>query len=339
MRFRGLDLNLLVSLEALLTRQNVTRAAESLFIGQSAMSGALARLRTHFGDPLIVRVGHSMRLTPLAECLVDPVREILLRADALTALRPSFDPSQANREVVVTASDYAQSVLLLPLVSRLAREAPGVSMRVIEYGPAGVEAFGRSESHLMTTPSFLLTAAASETALLTDDYVCIAAVDNDEVGEKLTLDQYQTLPHVARYEATSRMINWENRTLARYGVTRNIQLVLPHVSLIPAAVAITPYIATVQRRLAALHAPNLPIKLVDPPFRFEPLDLRLQWWPHHDADPAFKWLRGIILEEAQALLHPPATHAPHCELRTVAGHVVPTIRSGPAPQQARGLVS
>ena len=76
MRFHRLDLNLLVALDALLTTQNVTRAAERLCLSQSAMSGCLARLRAHFEDELIVPVGRRMVLTPLGSGLVRPLREL-----------------------------------------------------------------------------------------------------------------------------------------------------------------------------------------------------------------------------------------------------------------------
>ena len=77
MHLNRFDLNLLVALDALLTERNVTRAAERVFIAQPAMSRALARLRRHFDDPLLVRVGRELRLTPVAEALVEPVRAAL----------------------------------------------------------------------------------------------------------------------------------------------------------------------------------------------------------------------------------------------------------------------
>ena len=87
MRYHKLDLNLLTALKALLTEKNVTRAGESVHITQPAMSGILARLREYFGDPLIVPVGRKMELTPLAESLVEPLTDALLRIDATTTMR------------------------------------------------------------------------------------------------------------------------------------------------------------------------------------------------------------------------------------------------------------
>lgn len=75
MELQLFDLNLLVALDALLTERNVTRAGNRLNLSQSAMSGALARLRHYFDDELLVPVGRQMALTPVAEGLVEPVRD------------------------------------------------------------------------------------------------------------------------------------------------------------------------------------------------------------------------------------------------------------------------
>ena len=79
MDFGGLDLNLLVALDALFAARSVSRAGERLHLSQSATSGALARLREAFHDPLLVQVGRKMTLTPLAEGLIEPVRDFSSR--------------------------------------------------------------------------------------------------------------------------------------------------------------------------------------------------------------------------------------------------------------------
>src|SRR5262245_4933192 len=112
MRFNRLDLNLLVALDALLAEQNITRAAERLHLSQSAVSGALARLREHFQDELLVQVGRRMTRTPLAESLAQPVREILAQVQATVERRPGFDPSTSDRQFSIMVSDYVTTVLM-----------------------------------------------------------------------------------------------------------------------------------------------------------------------------------------------------------------------------------
>src|ERR1700734_2102617 len=116
MRFHGLDLNLLVALDALLTHRNVTRAAAQLNLSQSALSGALARLREHFDDELVVQVGRRMEPTPLAQTLIEPLHDILLKTKSLVTATPSFDPRTSSRRISMIASDYSTEVLMLDLL-------------------------------------------------------------------------------------------------------------------------------------------------------------------------------------------------------------------------------
>ncbi|RYF45832.1 MAG: LysR family transcriptional regulator, partial [Comamonadaceae bacterium] len=112
MRYQRIDLNLLSALDALLTERNVTRAAERMYMTQSAMSGVLSRLRDYFGDPLLVQVGRTMQLSPRAESLIEPVRNILLQVDATLGVKPEFVPELDDRKFRVIASDYVTQVLL-----------------------------------------------------------------------------------------------------------------------------------------------------------------------------------------------------------------------------------
>src|SRR4029434_1591433 len=104
------DLNLLVALDALLTERNVTRAGNRLNLSQSAMSGALARLRHYFHDELLVPVGGQMAWTRVAEGLVEPVRAILVRIRGTLGSKPQFDPLTATRNMSLAVSDHAAAI-------------------------------------------------------------------------------------------------------------------------------------------------------------------------------------------------------------------------------------
>ena len=96
MRFRNLDLNLLVALDCLIRSQNVSRAAHEMHLSQSAMSNALGRLRFYFDDPLLIQVGRKMELSPLAQTLAEPLRDIMVRIETAVESTPSFDPTKAE---------------------------------------------------------------------------------------------------------------------------------------------------------------------------------------------------------------------------------------------------
>ena len=131
MDFGGLDLNLLVALDALFAEKSVSRAGERLHLSQSATSGALARLREAFHDPLLVQVGRRMTLTPLAEGLVEPVRDFLMQAEAILNNSPAFDPLNSTRKFRLLMSDYAQTVVMTEALPRLQNLAPGVTIEIV----------------------------------------------------------------------------------------------------------------------------------------------------------------------------------------------------------------
>ena len=127
-RLREVDANLLLSLHALLEERNLTHAGERMTMSQPAMSGALARLRKHFDDELLVRVGRGFELTPLAERLRPVVAEAVEAAEALLGNQREFDPATSNKRFAVSMSEYAMTVLAEPLTRLLAEQAPGCSV-------------------------------------------------------------------------------------------------------------------------------------------------------------------------------------------------------------------
>ena len=128
-RLREVDANLLLSLHALLEERNLTHAGERMTMSQPAMSGALARLRKHFDDELLVRVGRGFELSPLAERLKPAVDEAVEAAEALLGNQREFDPTSSNRRFAVSMSEYAMTVLAEPLTRLLGEQAPGLHAR------------------------------------------------------------------------------------------------------------------------------------------------------------------------------------------------------------------
>ncbi len=131
MNFRGLDLNLLVAMDALLTERSTTRAGERVYLSQSAMSGALGRLRAFFDDELLIQVGQRMVLTPLAEDLVNPVREALLAIEKVVNKDQVFDPGTSSRRFRIMMSDYAAVVLMTRAMPAIQQMAPNVAIELV----------------------------------------------------------------------------------------------------------------------------------------------------------------------------------------------------------------
>ena len=133
---RRLDLNLLVTLDALLIEHNVTRAAERLHLSQPSVSVQLARLREFFGDPLLLPSPRGMRPTARADALREPLR--LALAELAQALAPAspFDPALSNRTWHVAAFDYSEVTVVLPALARLRVAAPATRLAVVQVLPS-----------------------------------------------------------------------------------------------------------------------------------------------------------------------------------------------------------
>ncbi len=300
MRMERFDLNLLVILDALLEERNVTKASERVFIGQSAASGALARLREYFGDELLVPVGRQLMLTPLAQSLVEPVRDTLLQARATIARKPQFDPATAQRRFLVCASDYVTTVMLAEAVRRIAEQAPSVVIDIRSQGQDVFDVFDRGGIDLLVLPQQYLTRVKHlHTPWFEDEQVCMVWSGNDLVGDTLSFDQYMAMGHVAVRFGDERSLTFEEWFLPRHGKQRRVEASVDNFSTLPLLVVGTNRIATLHRRLAEHFAEALPVRLIKPPFEMPAL-VEVVCWPRYlDHDPAHQWFRDTLLACAE----------------------------------------
>lgn len=295
MRLDRFDLNLLVVLDVLLEERNVTRASERLCIGQSATSAALSRLRAYFEDPLLVQVGRKMQPTPLAQSLVAPVRDVLMRARAAVSLRPVFDPSEIDRAFTIAASDYATGLLLAPTVSSLARSAPGMRLDIGSIPEDIKLEFERGGIDLLIIPEqYASQIKHPQTEILQDEHVCMMCENEAENIESLTMDEYLDRGHVAIKLGDEASLAFEEWFLPRFGRQRRVECTIDQFSLAAALVAGTSRVVTLHRRLAVRMAEVHPVKLIPAPFDMQPLR-EFMVWPHYlDEDPAHRWLRQAV---------------------------------------------
>jgi len=301
MRYRRLDLNLLVALDALLTEKSVTRAAAKLNITQPAMSGALARLRDYFEDGLVVHVGRQMELTPLAHSLVGSIHDIIMRIDSAIATEPEFHPKESKRHFAVTASDYVVRVFLLGVLGKVHREAPGVTFEFRQSSGRVQEEIEAGEVDFLIGPEIDLLAEHPRESLFEDTYTVVAWAENTSIGETLSLDAYMGMGHVV-FRNERQGNPWLERWFTqRYGDARRIEITAPSFSLLPYLVIGTERIATMQTRLARQFLDILPLKIVSPPLELPRLVEVLQWNIHRDPDPASRWLRVLLKEHAASL--------------------------------------
>ncbi|MBX5463615.1 MAG: LysR family transcriptional regulator, partial [Steroidobacteraceae bacterium] len=203
MQLNRFDLNLLIALDALLHEKNVTRAAERVFVSQPAMSAALQKLRDYFNDPLLVRVGRDMQLTPRGLSLVEPVREALLRIQITLGTQPTFDPARVERSFTVICSADAHLRVMPGALRRVVREAPGVQCHLEQFSETTLSRleYGDADLYLgMNMLTVLGARAFPEWLRVVDirpvEWVCVVSANNPQVTEELTEQQFRTLPHV-----------------------------------------------------------------------------------------------------------------------------------------------
>ncbi|MCO6179597.1 LysR family transcriptional regulator [Ciceribacter sp. RN22] len=304
MRLDRFDLNLLVVLDVLLEERNVTRAAERLHIGQSATSAALARLRDYFGDSLMVQVGRRMELTPLAQSLMAPVRDALMRARSAIAMRPTFEPASIGRTFSVAASDYMLDVLLARVVRDLASSAPGMRLDIRRTPHDVLEAFERGAVDLLIIPEqYAGKLQHPQVQVLEDEHVCMMCADAAKDMADLTLDHYFERGHVSIRLGDERSLAFEEWFLPRYGRQRRVECTVDQFSVAPLLVIGTDRIVTMHRRMAEEMAQRFPVKLFNAPFEMQPLKEVMVWHRYLDEDLAHRWLRDAILSVADRQHH------------------------------------
>jgi len=307
MNLQAIDLNLLVAFEALMDERHVTRAARRVGLSQPAMSNALTRLRRTFDDPLLVRTPSGMTPTPAAQTLIEAVRAALSQLRAALEDKPAFNPAASGRAFHVLTSDYAEIVLLAPLVGKLREQAGGVSIRV--HRPPNVfqppSRTALSDSFDLAIGFFpdalsLDTSVRSE-VLFEEDNVCIARANHPSIKSKISIRQYATAQHAAVFYK-SEGPGVIDTILAQKGLTRQLAVLAPHFASVPFIVAESDLIATVPRRLALRFSKALKLQVLAIPFTLPPFRLAMLWHERVDSDPAHAWLRGLVVTTAGSLV-------------------------------------
>jgi DNA-binding transcriptional LysR family regulator len=284
-----LDLNLVVALRALLEERNVTRAGQRIGLSQPAMSAALARLRRHFDDDLLARVGGHYELTALGQVLLHRTATAYEVMERLFASQADFDPSSEKREFKLVASDYAVAVFGAELARVVHEEAPGIRLRFTQTPTTVVD---DTATLLSTTDGLLMPHGVISdfpaTDLYGDSWVFLVADDHPSVDDRLTLNDLGRLPWVTyqrTYDAPA------VRQLGMLGIEPRVEVSVDSFQLLPLLVAGTRRIALIQARLARLLAPLAAVRLVEPPYEAVPLREAMWWHPVHTHDAAHIWLR------------------------------------------------
>jgi DNA-binding transcriptional LysR family regulator len=297
---RGIDANLLLALHALIEERNLTHAGTRLTMSQPAMSGALARLRKHFDDELLVRVGREYELTPLAEKLRPVVTDAVAAAEQVFSGVPLFDPGTARRTFSVSLSEYAVTVLTAPLVRQVARQAPHTH---IDFTPIPTDAADLG-LHLLRRDLIVGPAGfgipGRRQPVFSDRFVCVVAVGNPWLHDgELTLDDLREMPHaVARFGQGGSTDSPDDLALHHAGVPRTAQVVVPSLLTLPTVLAGSDLVGFAPERLVRRCAGMLDLVVARTPLPPIPLIECAHWHPSRAHDPALSWLRNLLHDVA-----------------------------------------
>lgn len=299
MRFKKLDLNLLVALDVLLKERSVSRAAEALNLSASATSNALARLREYFDDELLVQIGRKMEPTPRAEGLHAAVRDVLLRIDSTIADQPVFEPNGSDRIFRIFASDYTQLVLAPVLLALAAKASSTVQFEFLHQVAAPHRQLERGEADLLIIPTGFMSPDHPREVLYLEDFVCMMWKDSALAQGELSFDRFVKAAHVVMQPAGTHGDTFEGWFLKRFGVTRRVAVATYSFVTIPAMLVGTEYVATVHERVARRLARALPLVIRPTPIPFDRMEQSVQWHKFRTNDPGLVWLRDLLAQAAR----------------------------------------
>jgi len=302
MRFKGLDLNLLVALDVLIETRSVSRSAERMNLSQPAMSSALGRLRDYFGDAILVTHGKRMHPTAYAESLLPRVRECLRSVEGLIATSTLFDPATSGRMFRLIASDYVTAAILVPLVARLAEIAPGIRTDIRLPTEQSQELLEQGSVDLLLTPEDYISRDHPADVLLEERHVLVGWKDNPLFARKITADDLYLAGHVGVAMGNQRVPAFADKALDQIGQPRNIEVTASSFTLVPWLLIDTMRVAVMHERLAQAMALHFPIVFAPMPIPFPVMREMVQYHHARATDDGLLWLRRELRTIARA--HP-----------------------------------
>jgi DNA-binding transcriptional LysR family regulator len=294
------NLNLLVALDALLGERSVTAAAKLTRVTPSAMSHSLAELRTLLDDPLLVRSGRAMVLTPRAEALGPALRKVLFDAQRLLAGGATFDPTTTVRRFVIAAPDFLATLLLPPLLAAIAREAPAITLDVVPSARRG-NAWLLESGELDLALGAIVdhSTAIRRMDLCTEGFVCAVRKGHPRVRGKLDLKAYVETPHLVITLGDDNAPTWIDEALEKLGKRRRVAVRVRYFMAAPLVIAESDLVLTGPSMLIRYFARLVPLQVLTPPIELPTYPEEAYWHQRFDDDPGHAWLRSLLAKTAR----------------------------------------
>lgn len=287
-----LDMNLLVTLDALLSEGSVASAAQRLHLSSPAMSRQLARIRHLLGDPVLVRAGRGLVPTPRAEALRTRLHALVLEAEALVRGDDRLDLTRLERSFVIRTNDGFVGTFGAKLATLASAQAPGVRLRFAYQDMKDVDALREGRIDIDVGVLGTLGSEIRHQALFRDRFIGVVRSDHP-LSMEVTPEHFAAFPHIS-VSRRGRFAGPIDTALVALGLTRTVDIVVVNFVDALAIARASDHVAAVPEKLTAsaltgLHAFELPVKT-------DSLAISMAWHPRFDADPAHRWLRGIVRE-------------------------------------------
>lgn len=288
------SLEFLLIVEAVLEHKTITRAAEHLGMSQSALSHALVRLRSRFGDPLFVRSGGVMQPTPFVAGFIDPLQRALgiVRSEILGTA--AFQPGTTERVFKIAVTEIGALVLVPKILKVLRARAPKASLAPLDVARTQLSSSLESGAVDIVVGHFPeLKASVFQQRLLTRSYAAIVSTSHPTVRARMTAKQFQQVP-VVRCTAAAAINDIVDRHFADQGLEQPVALETQHIMAVASIVGSTDWMAFVPDELVLPMSKIAPIRRVEVPISAPQLVLRQHWHRRFHGDAANRFLRSVI---------------------------------------------
>lgn len=287
------DLNLLKLLQALIEERSVTRAGARIGLSQPAASRGLARLRHLLDDRLVVRSSNGLALTPRAEALAAPVRDVLGRMKDILA-PVDFDPACATGRVSIAANDRIGMMLAPTLVAQMTDAAPSLQLDLPQSSGDNVGQVTNGSVDLALGVFDELPAGLFQRVLFKENYVCLVRRDHSATIQCLTPAGFAAMPHVT-VQISGMGESAVDTALASAGLNRRIAARVPHFVTAVAIVVENDMVISLPERLARRFATTLPVSCIPMPIPIPAIATTMIWHERRQDDPLHQWLRDQVV--------------------------------------------
>ena len=297
---QNFDLNLLAIFDALMVERNVSKAAEKVFLSQSAMSHALNRLRGLLDDPILVRTEKGMRPTPRALSMEVPIRDALTKIQHNLYAPEPFKAFTSQQTFVIYSTEFFECVFLPLLSARLEKMAPNI--RVVteiltQYIPESGMTNGEIDFVIGVEDGIVVPRRLNIQPWFQDSLTCIVRRQNPVVGASVSLEQFTKIPQILHSTlGTPFRFTFLDQWLEKNKISRKVAVTTTGFLSATMTIAETNYLMTLPLRVAQKLVDAMDLRIVNPPPDFPEYKLSLISHPLYGKDPAHMWFRNQLLD-------------------------------------------